>query len=429
MESIKKSLWNEYLKRKDTGRLKEEGKQWNSRIEHRRDKSVDIYKNQGLYEIRSTTCKGRGVFAKENIKEGSTLIQESPYSFTQGTTLLENEELVYKWILRDITEYSKLTNLASSKDEFEDDFSLASSLESHLEHQKHKNQSNIEKTIELFFIAKKYILDSRDLKYEILDCLWNIFVKLNQIPTNTFAIHSLVTSDEQNSVSAIERTKQGIAIFPLCSMINHDCNPNSIVSFEGNQIIIRATKNIQQNEEITISYGCTAAKMQKIHRQSLLFQSYYFHCKCSSCEEENDNLSKYTCLQSNCNGILVNDKRMICNICYKEYNINDIQLKEKQSQQLILLGDNLIQLKRFPEAIQAFQKCLAIQKEIYPKESYENGRLYDRIAEVFAIVGDFKKASEYCKLSVDIVLKQFGKNSIESANELVKLTELYFNAR
>jgi SET domain-containing protein len=52
--------------------------------------------------------------------------------------------------------------------------------------------------------------------------------------------------------------KIGEAIYPLTSFMNHSCDPNCEMAFDGESTTayITATKNIALGEELTLSYAC-----------------------------------------------------------------------------------------------------------------------------------------------------------------------------
>ncbi|CAG8442552.1 2331_t:CDS:10 [Diversispora eburnea] len=74
----------------------------------------------------------------------------------------------------------------------------------------------------------------------------------------------------------------GEGVYPIGSFINHSCRPNSIVMYEGEKQIIKSIEDIDEEEEITISY-VDAAVMNRKSRQNLLKEKYFFSCQCSRC--------------------------------------------------------------------------------------------------------------------------------------------------
>ncbi|KAI9846483.1 MAG: hypothetical protein M1837_003903 [Sclerophora amabilis] len=76
----------------------------------------------------------------------------------------------------------------------------------------------------------------------------------------------------------------GICVDPLAASINHSCNPNSVVVFDGPRLTVRSTHGIGKHEEITISYiDCTE---RYGWRQPELLERYFFCCGCEKCRRE-----------------------------------------------------------------------------------------------------------------------------------------------
>ncbi|KAH7066402.1 hypothetical protein BKA63DRAFT_585461 [Paraphoma chrysanthemicola] len=72
------------------------------------------------------------------------------------------------------------------------------------------------------------------------------------------------------------------ALFPLISRINHACNPNSFVMFSraGVSMAIKAYRDIEEGEEITISYLLLGIPS---HKRTHLLSRWGFTCTCALC--------------------------------------------------------------------------------------------------------------------------------------------------
>ncbi|KAJ1513765.1 SET and MYND domain-containing protein 3 [Coelomomyces lativittatus] len=68
------------------------------------------------------------------------------------------------------------------------------------------------------------------------------------------------------------------------SLVNHACDPNAIVLFEGRQLVLKCLRPIQVGDEIVISY-CDPCLSRKA-RQRQLLETYHFLCTCTRCEVE-----------------------------------------------------------------------------------------------------------------------------------------------
>jgi hypothetical protein len=76
-------------------------------------------------------------------------------------------------------------------------------------------------------------------------------------------------------------TPLGIALSVRASLLNHSCNPNTVISFSGSQLTARAMRPISANEELTISYIDITFPPEA--RRSELASRYFFRCICPEC--------------------------------------------------------------------------------------------------------------------------------------------------
>ncbi|KAK1793096.1 hypothetical protein P4O66_011496 [Electrophorus voltai] len=86
------------------------------------------------------------------------------------------------------------------------------------------------------------------------------------------------------SISDGELQDIGVGLYPSMSLLNHDCQPNCVMVFVGKILQLRAIRNIQPHEELTISYTDVLAPGQE--RQAHLQQQYHFLCQCQRCNRE-----------------------------------------------------------------------------------------------------------------------------------------------
>ncbi|KAG5265409.1 hypothetical protein AALO_G00242160 [Alosa alosa] len=73
----------------------------------------------------------------------------------------------------------------------------------------------------------------------------------------------------------------GFWVLQSMSLLNHDCQPNCVMMFEGKTLYLRAITDIQPQEELTISYTDAVAPSEERRRQ--LEEQYHFHCQCQRC--------------------------------------------------------------------------------------------------------------------------------------------------
>eukprot|EP00730_Choanoeca_flexa_P000572 TRINITY_DN10253_c0_g2_i4.p1 TRINITY_DN10253_c0_g2~~TRINITY_DN10253_c0_g2_i4.p1 ORF type:complete len:423 (+),score=48.64 TRINITY_DN10253_c0_g2_i4:15-1283(+) len=88
----------------------------------------------------------------------------------------------------------------------------------------------------------------------------------------------------------------GAALYPELAQLNHSCDPNACVVFEGKQAILRSLKDIDKGEEVRISYLPVGQVWTE--RQQTLLHQYQFVCDCHRCQvdqEEGDVLTAVVC--------------------------------------------------------------------------------------------------------------------------------------
>jgi len=64
------------------------------------------------------------------------------------------------------------------------------------------------------------------------------------------------------------------------AMINHSCDPNAFLYFEGNEARVRSLRKIPAGEEILISY--VDPSMSVFRRREKLRDEHFFECGCES---------------------------------------------------------------------------------------------------------------------------------------------------
>nr|QDF21442.1 histone-lysine N-methyltransferase SMYD3 [Brachionus koreanus] len=81
----------------------------------------------------------------------------------------------------------------------------------------------------------------------------------------------------------------GSGLYLSVSSIDHSCQPNSVVTFNGSKIFVKAIRDFRPDEKPSISY--IDILMPKNFRQKYLQKNYYFFCKCERCSSESDFVS------------------------------------------------------------------------------------------------------------------------------------------
>lgn len=73
----------------------------------------------------------------------------------------------------------------------------------------------------------------------------------------------------------------GLWLHPYTALINHSCDYNATVGFDGEEAFVKAIRPIKTNEQIFISYIDTTTPSDV--RRKELSERYFFDCNCSKC--------------------------------------------------------------------------------------------------------------------------------------------------
>ena len=100
----------------------------------------------------------------------------------------------------------------------------------------------------------------------------------------------------------------GVGIYQTPSLLNHSCLPNCVAVFNGIKLLIHATEQIKQGDELTISY--TELLCPSYQRKEDLKSHYLFDCNCPKCcssLEEDGLMLSLKCSDFSCNGAVPRD--------------------------------------------------------------------------------------------------------------------------
>lgn len=112
----------------------------------------------------------------------------------------------------------------------------------------------------------------------------------------------------------------GLTFDPTISLINHSCNPNAAVVFDGNIAMVRSIRDIGKNEQITMSYIDNT--WNRTTRRTELREQYFFECRCDGCEPANNNFTgrdSFQCEKEDCKALipepLLKGDKLVCSKC------------------------------------------------------------------------------------------------------------------
>ncbi|OQD81784.1 hypothetical protein PENANT_c025G02281 [Penicillium antarcticum] len=80
----------------------------------------------------------------------------------------------------------------------------------------------------------------------------------------------------------------GLYLHPYAGLINHSCDYNATVGFDGEELYVKAMRPIEKDEQIFISYIDTTTPYNI--RRNELKERYFFDCQCTKCAKGTDTI-------------------------------------------------------------------------------------------------------------------------------------------
>ncbi|XP_012219743.1 SET and MYND domain-containing protein 4-like [Linepithema humile] len=250
-----------------------------------------------------------------------------------------------------------------------------------------------------------------------------------QLVANGYAITKINTTLIPDSCLRVQQQDRiATAIYPTASFMNHSCNPNVINSFMDDVLIVKAVRDIKENEEIVHCYGPDFRRMPRSERQERLKSQYCFKCSCNACTspEYKFFLEKFSALKCpECSGPLRDaDSQFSCMDCGKVFKEINYGLSLGQAKMFFDEGVTFLNNNQYPEAINKFMQCLSIRREILYKLHNDITKTFDYIARVYAKAEQWLNSITYIEYTMIAVEEKYGPSSIEVCYELNKLTDI-----
>ncbi|KAK8138017.1 hypothetical protein PG984_001397 [Apiospora sp. TS-2023a] len=83
----------------------------------------------------------------------------------------------------------------------------------------------------------------------------------------------------------------GTVVDVVGAIMNHSCDPNVLISFDGSELVVRALRAVEAGDELAHCY--TDVQSDVLLRQKLLQSEYFFTCTCPRCQSE---LKEHECV-------------------------------------------------------------------------------------------------------------------------------------
>ena len=117
----------------------------------------------------------------------------------------------------------------------------------------------------------------------------------------------------------------GQALFPIASLMSHNCVSNlEVVGEVGKTVVFRAKRKIREGEELTIRYAMFLQPRDQI--KDSLSGSYHFACSCPRCSQESELGLHFSSLQCSCGGFFsskLSDLSHLCSLCGSNTDLSD----------------------------------------------------------------------------------------------------------
>ncbi|XP_027148148.1 histone-lysine N-methyltransferase ASHR1-like isoform X2 [Coffea eugenioides] len=199
-------------------------------------------------------------------------------------------------------------------------------------------------------------------------------------------------------------------LYPVISLINHSCLPNSVLVFEGRLAVVRAVEHIPKGTEVLISYIETAASTMT--RQKALKEQYFFTCTCPRCIKagqyddikESAILEGYCCKDNSCSGFLLRDpenRGFVCQECgllREKEEIKDIEWEVKyliEKASMCSSGNKI-------DASLTYKAIEKQQLELCHPFSINLMRTRETLLKIYMELQNWKEALAYCRFVIPI---------------------------
>ncbi|KAF8981617.1 SET and MYND domain-containing protein 4 [Entomortierella lignicola] len=279
---------------------------------------------------------------------------------------------------------------------------------------------------------------------------------------NSFAVKARISerAEDDDPTMQVNDFSIGSALYLLTSMFNHSCAPNAMVVFGGDgknprevmqtksnnnssssnnteesdprliNVIISRTLKIDPDHpvQVEISYGPQGGRMATKERKEFLRQSYLFDCNCSACNDRYAEAVLQKIFKCPKNGYACRPMTEADEKCPTCGTAVDMAERNK----IFQLIARLIRESQDPSLTTAKRMTLlktleGAQSKIFVDTYVLYGNTCDQLAMVYAQTGDLSKSIEWCKKSLKVVVVHFPHDSIEVAQETLKLAGLLFN--
>ncbi|XP_074244450.1 SET and MYND domain-containing protein 4 isoform X3 [Saimiri boliviensis] len=259
-----------------------------------------------------------------------------------------------------------------------------------------------------------------------------------QLQCNAQAITTIQhTGCKEGIVTGSRQVRLATGIFPVVSLLNHSCSPNTSVSFISTVATIRASQRIGKGQEIVHCYdlspGPHKSRMGVAERQQKLRSQYFFDCTCPACHSEGHGMAArprweaFCC--SSCRAPMQGDDVLSCGRrgCAESVRRDHLASRLQDLRQQVGMAQKLLSDGELEPAIQQLSGCQRDAESFLSAEHAVLGEIEDGLAQACAALGDWQKSATHLQNSLRVVEARHGPSSVEMGHELFKLAQIFFN--
>ncbi|XP_060214207.1 histone-lysine N-methyltransferase ASHR1 isoform X2 [Lycium barbarum] len=203
----------------------------------------------------------------------------------------------------------------------------------------------------------------------------------------------------------------GTGLYPVVSIINHSCLPNSVLIFEGRMAVVRAMQHIPKGTEVSISYIEMAGST--VTRQKALKEQYLFSCTCIRCVKlgQNDDIQEsavlegYRCKDKRCSGFLLRDsgnKGFTCQLCGLFRDKEEIKNIVNEIQSLSEKASFSLSYGHKKDASVMYKMIEKLQLKLYHQFSINLMCTRENLLKILMELQDWKEALKYCRFTIPV---------------------------
>ncbi|XP_058139068.1 SET and MYND domain-containing protein 4 [Dasypus novemcinctus] len=255
-----------------------------------------------------------------------------------------------------------------------------------------------------------------------------------QLQCNAQAITTIQqTGSEESIITDSRQVRLATGLFPVVSLLNHSCSPNTSVSFSSTIATVRASRQIGKGQEILHCYGPHESRMGVAERQQKLRTQYFFDCTCPACQNETHRSSArprweaFCC--SSCRAIMQGDDVLSCGnrSCTESVSRDHLVSRLQGLQQQVGMAQKLLRNGKLEQAIRQLLGCQRDAESFLSAEHIVVGKIEDDLAQAYAALGDWPMSATHLQKSLQVVEVRHGPSSVEMGHELFKLAQVFFN--